>query len=75
MKSGMAPKAAQAKLEKQVEQLAELRNAGTRAIEFREWRQTTLTLIERIWPEQSTRATRFRRIPFSPMDSTAMPDR
>ena len=45
MKTGMAPKAAQTKLDKQIEQLAELRNAGTRAIEFREWRQTTLTLI------------------------------
>ncbi len=71
MKSGMAQKAAQAKLEKQIEQLGELRNAGTRAVEFREWRQTTLTLIERIWPDQTTRATRFRRIPFSPTSANA----
>ncbi len=35
MKNGMAPKAAQAKLEKQIEQLGALRNAGTRAVEFR----------------------------------------
>ena len=66
MKSGMNSKAAQGKLDKQIEQLGELRNGGTRAVEFREWRQTTLTLIERIWPDQSSRATRFRRIPFSP---------
>ena len=71
MKSGMAPKAAHAKLEKQIEQLSELRNGGTRAVEFREWRQTTLTLIERIWPEQASRATRFRRIPFSPTSANA----
>ncbi len=71
MKSGMNPKAAQAKLDKQIEQLGELRNGGTRAIEFREWRQTTLTLIERMWPDQSSRATRFRRIPFSPASANA----
>jgi hypothetical protein len=67
----MAPKAAQGKLEKQIDLLGELRNAGTRAVEFREWRQTTLTLIERIWPDQATRATRFRRIPFSPTSANA----
>ena len=66
MKSVMNPKAAQAKLDKQIEQLGGLRNGGTRAVEFREWRQTTLTLIERMWPDQSSRATRVRRIPFSP---------
>jgi len=71
MKHGMAPKTAQAKLDKQVEQLGTLRNAGTRAVEFREWRQTTLTLIERIWPDQASRATRFRRIPFSPSSASA----
>src|SRR5437867_1134877 len=71
MKHVMATKAAQGKLEKQIELLAELRNAGTRAEVFREWRQTTLTLIERIWPDQTTRATRFRRIPFSPTSANA----
>ncbi len=71
MKPGMAPKSAQTKLEKQIELLGELRNAGTRAVEFREWRQTTLTLIERIWPDQASRATRFRRIPFSPASANA----
>jgi len=71
VKSGMATKAAQSKLDKQIEQLGELRNAGTRAVEFREWRQTTLTLIERIWPDQASRATRFRRIPFSPTSANS----
>lgn len=71
MRHDMAPKAAQTKLEKQIELLGELRNAGTRAVEFREWRQTTLTLIERIWPDQATRATRFRRIPFSPTSANS----
>src|SRR5437867_11759798 len=67
----MATKAAQAKLEKQIELLGELRNAGTRAVEFREWRQAALTLTERIWPDQTPRATRFRRIPFSPSSANA----
>ena len=71
MSHSIAPKQAQTQLEKQIDQLGELRNAGTRAQEFREWRQTTLTLIERIWPDQTTRATRFRRIPFSPATAKA----
>jgi len=70
--SGMPAKQAQTLLEKQLDILSEVRNAGTRATEFREWRQTTLTCIERIWPEQGSRATRFRRIAFSP--STAKAD-
>lgn len=70
--SGMPAKQAQTLLEKQLDILSEVRNAGTRATEFREWRQTTLTSIERIWPEQVSRATRFRRIAFSP--STAKAD-
>src|SRR5437773_4049433 len=69
--SSIAPKQAQTQLDKQIEVLSELRNAGTRAMEFREWRQTTLTLIERIWPDQATRATRFRRIPFSPTSANS----
>ncbi len=71
MKSSIAPRQAQTQIDKQVEILSGLRNAGTRAQEFREWRQTTLTLIERIWPDQTTRATRFRRIPFSPAAAKA----
>ena len=71
MKSAMNSKGAQARLGRQIEQLGVLRNAGTRAVEFREWRQTTLTLIERLWPDQASRATRFRRIPFSPASANA----
>ncbi len=51
MSRTMAPKQAGAAVEKQIAQLGDLRNAGTRAPVFREWRQATLTLIERIWPE------------------------
>jgi hypothetical protein len=71
MTASIAPKQARIQLEKQIELLGLLRNAGTRAQEFREWRQTTLTLIERIWPDQPSRATRFRRIPFSPTSAKA----
>src|SRR5262245_16984809 len=71
MTASIAPKQARTQLEKQIELLGLLRNAGTRAQEFREWRQTTLTLIERIWPDQPSRATRFRRIPFSPTSAKA----
>jgi hypothetical protein len=67
----LIPKQAVSMLEKQIELLGELRNAGTRAPEFREWRQTTLTVVERMWPDQSTRALRFRRIPFSPASVSA----
>jgi hypothetical protein len=65
MNGFMAPRQAASLLDRQIELLGNLRNAGTRAPEFREWRQATLTLIERVWPEQPTRAQRFRRIPFS----------
>src|ERR1043165_10282505 len=71
MKTLMDSRQAQTQLEKQISLLGELRNAGTRAQEFREWRQTTLTLVERIWPEQPTRAMRFRRVPFSPPSARA----
>lgn len=46
--------------------LAELRNANPRDSGFKLWRQTTLTLIQRVWPGDQQRSERFRRIPFSP---------
>jgi hypothetical protein len=67
----MTPQQAQAMLDKQIEILDSLRNATTRAVEFREWRQVTLTLIERLWPDQPARAQRFRRVPFSPASMRA----
>lgn len=45
--------------------LGELRNAGPRDQRFKQWRQITVTLLQRIWPGDPTRADRFRRIPFS----------
>lgn len=50
----------------QVERLAELRNASPRDAGFKLWRQTTLTVIQRIWPGDLARSERFRRVPFSP---------
>src|SRR5436190_16914269 len=52
-------------LQEQIAQLAELRNASTRDAGFKQWRQTTLTVIQRIWPTDPTRSERFRRVPFS----------
>jgi hypothetical protein len=51
--------------------LRELANAGPRDSSFKQWRQVTLTLLQRIWPGDQTRAVRFRRIPFSPPSSRA----
>jgi hypothetical protein len=53
-------------IEKQLEELNELRNASTRDPVFKFWRQTTLTSIQRTWPGDDARSSRFRRIPFSP---------
>jgi hypothetical protein len=45
--------------------LRELRNAGPRDQSFKQWRQVTLTLLQRIWPSEPARAASFRRILFS----------
>ena len=58
-------------LERQIAELGKLRNAGTRAPEFKAWRQNTLTMIQRIWPGDQRRSERFRRIPFRPPGSPA----
>ena len=52
-------------LERQLNELGGLFNAGVRAQTFREWRQATLTCIQRLWPGDPSRSERFRRIPFS----------
>ncbi|HTO89866.1 MAG TPA: hypothetical protein VMJ70_01925 [Candidatus Sulfotelmatobacter sp.] len=62
-------KNAQDWLNQQIEQLGALRNASTRDPQFKQWRQNTLTFIQRIWPEDTVRSERFRRIPFSPPSS------
>ena len=51
--------------------MGQLRNATTRDGGFREWRPNTVTVIQRIWPDQSTRAQRFRRVPFAPPSARA----
>jgi hypothetical protein len=53
-------------LSDQLDQLDRLRNANPRDPSFKMWRQNTLTVLQRIWPGQSARSERFRRIPFSP---------
>lgn len=60
----LAPRAL-AWLEQQLEELGSLRNAGRRAPAFKLWRQNTLTVVQRIWPNEPKRSERFRRIPFS----------
>ena len=52
-------------LEAQIVELGALRNASTRDSGFKQWRQHTLTLIQRIWVGDSTKASRFKRIPFT----------
>ena len=49
----------------QLARLSELRNASPRDPGFKQWRQSTLTVIQRIWPGDLGRCERFRRIPFS----------
>jgi hypothetical protein len=53
-------------LERQLAELGQLRNASRRDPGFKNWRQQTLTVIQRVWPGDSRRVDRFRRIPFSP---------
>lgn len=58
-------------LEQQLAELGGLRNAGNRSPLFKAWRQTTLTVIQRVWPGDGSRSERFRRIPFSAPSSRA----
>jgi len=53
-------------LERQLADLGQLRNATRRDPSFKTWRQQTLTVIQRVWPGDTRRVDRFRRIPFSP---------
>lgn len=53
-------------LRQQIEELGALRNASVRDPQFKAWRQNTLTFIQRIWPGDTTKSERFRRIPFTP---------
>src|SRR5262245_3123860 len=71
MRDAKAAERAQAELEKQLVELSGLRNAGTRDSGFKLWRQTTLTLLQRTWAGDETRAAKFRRVPFSPPSARA----
>jgi hypothetical protein len=51
-------------LEQQLEELGGLYNAGVRSANFKQWRQATLTVIQRVWPGNAAKSERFRRIPF-----------
>jgi hypothetical protein len=62
---------AQRWLNEQIEQLKALRNANTRDTEFKQWRQSTLTIIQRVWPGDAKHSARFRRIPFTPPSTRA----
>jgi hypothetical protein len=72
MASRQSAERARAELEKQLVQLSELRNASTRDANFKLWRQTTLTLIQRTWEGDVSRPASFRKIAFSP--PTSRPD-
>src|SRR5689334_4248872 len=52
-------------LEAQIAELRTLRNASTRDSGFKQWRQHTPTLIQRIWAGDPSRPGRFKRIPFT----------
>src|SRR5262245_60934241 len=71
MSHGMPTGPALEQLREVVSILRELGNAGPRDQSFKQWRQVTLTLLQRVWPNDQARAARFRRIPFSPPSSRA----
>jgi hypothetical protein len=58
-------------LNAQIEALRFFRNATYRDAGFKQWRQNTLTMIQRIWPEDATRSNRFRQVPFAPKSAHA----
>jgi hypothetical protein len=66
MSGSLNPERARDLLEAQLDELGALRNAHARDPRFKQWRQATLTVIQRIWPGDAARAERFRRVPFSP---------
>jgi hypothetical protein len=57
---------AAALLTAQIDELSKIRNASPRDPQFKQWRQNTLTVIQRVWQGDTSRSERFRRIPFSP---------
>ncbi|MEO5988606.1 MAG: hypothetical protein ABIU54_12120 [Candidatus Eisenbacteria bacterium] len=60
-------------LEEQLATLGGLRNATSRDSSFKAWRQSTLTVLQRIWPSEPMRSEKFRRIAFTPSGSRPEP--
>src|SRR2546428_827606 len=71
MSESVTAEQAQHWLNLQLEGLNEVRNLAARDPAFRQWRQNTLRITQRIWPEDPARAHRFRRVPFSPPSAKA----
>jgi len=67
----VTPESACEWLQEQLDDLDQFRNASTRDAQFKQWRQSTLTVIHRIWPGVTVRSRRFRRVPFSPPSTLA----
>ena len=55
----------------QLEAMGTLRTANVRDLSFKGWRQNTVTVLQRIWPEDRERVERFRRVVFTPPHSRA----
>jgi hypothetical protein len=55
-------------IERQLADMNGIRNATSRDPIFKNWRQATLTTLQRIWPGERAHLERFLRIPFSPVD-------
>ena len=58
-------------IEEQIETMGSLRTANSRDLSFKNWRQNTVTVLQRIWPEDRERVERFRRISFTPPHARA----
>jgi hypothetical protein len=58
-------------IEEQLEAMGTLRTSNSRDLSFKSWRQNTVTVLQRIWPEDRERVERFRRISFTPPQSRA----
>lgn len=58
-------------IREQIDAMGTLRTANSRDLVFKSWRQNTVTVLQRIWPEDLERVERFRRIVFTPPHSRA----
>lgn len=58
-------------IKEQIDAMGTLRTSNQRDLIFKSWRQNTVTVLQRIWPEDLERVERFRRIVFTPPHSRA----